>query len=75
MGIFLPILRADFKIVETYIHNNIQVCDIDFLILNGKNDELTSYEEVKNGSNTQIKCVHSTFLKVSISFYMKTSRK
>jgi len=49
MEIFLPILRADFKIVETYIHNNnnIQVCDIDFLILNGKNDELTSYEEVK----------------------------
>ncbi|MEH7753270.1 thioesterase domain-containing protein, partial [Bacillus toyonensis] len=36
MEIFLPILRADFKIVETYIHdNNIQPCDIDFLIFNG----------------------------------------
>ncbi|PEY27155.1 thioesterase [Bacillus cereus] len=47
MKIFLPILRADFKIVETYIHdNNTQVCDIDFLILNGKNDEFTTYEEV-----------------------------
>ncbi|QWG87512.1 thioesterase II family protein [Bacillus mycoides] len=47
MGIFLPILRADFKIVETYIHdNNMQACDIDFLILNGENDEFTTYNQV-----------------------------
>ncbi|KKZ90954.1 thioesterase II family protein [Bacillus wiedmannii] len=47
MEIFLPILRADFKIVETYIHdNNIQPCDIDFLIFNGENDEFTTYDQV-----------------------------
>ncbi|PEW84331.1 thioesterase [Bacillus cereus] len=47
MGIFLPILRADFKIVETYIHdNNMQACDIDFLIFNGENDEFTTYNQV-----------------------------
>ena len=37
----------DFKIVETYIHdNNIQPCDIDFLIFNGENDEFTTYDQV-----------------------------
>ncbi|MED1267240.1 thioesterase domain-containing protein [Bacillus mycoides] len=47
MGIFLPILRADFKIVEKYIHdNNMQACDIDFLIFNGENDEFTTYNQV-----------------------------
>ncbi|PFJ04299.1 thioesterase [Bacillus cereus] len=48
MEIFLPILRADFKIVETYIHDNsIQACDIEFLIFNGKNDEFTTYDQIK----------------------------
>ncbi|MGE7881442.1 thioesterase II family protein [Bacillus sp. NPDC094077] len=47
MAIFFPILRADFKIVETYIHdNNIQACDIDFLVFNGKDDEFTTYDQV-----------------------------
>ncbi|MEC2818030.1 thioesterase domain-containing protein, partial [Bacillus cereus] len=41
------ILRADFKIVETYIHDkNTQPCDIDFLIFNGENDEFTTYDQV-----------------------------
>ncbi|MBJ8054124.1 thioesterase [Bacillus cereus] len=48
LEMFLPILRADFKIVETYIHDyNMKACDVDFLILNGKDDEFTTYEEVK----------------------------
>ncbi|MGH0606505.1 thioesterase II family protein [Bacillus mycoides] len=63
MGIFLPILRADFKIVETYIHNNnIRACDIDFLVLNGKNDELTTYDEVKKWKQyTSKSCTFNSF--------------
>ncbi|MFD0772070.1 thioesterase II family protein [Bacillus sp. CGMCC 1.60114] len=63
MEIFLPILRADFKIVETYIHdNNRQACDIDFLIFNGKNDEFTTYDEViKWGEYTKGLCTFHSF--------------
>ncbi|MDQ7236350.1 thioesterase II family protein [Bacillus pacificus] len=63
MEIFLPILRADFKIVETYIHdNNIKPCDIDFLIFNGKNDEFTTYDQViKWNKYTNKTCTFHSF--------------
>lgn len=63
MEIFLPILRADFKIVETYIHDNhIQPCDIDFLIFNGENDKFTTYDQVIKWENyTSKTCTFHSF--------------
>lgn len=46
LELFIPILRADFKAVETYHYkkNNFLI-DVPITVMIGKNDILTSYEE------------------------------
>ncbi|PEY73217.1 thioesterase II family protein [Bacillus thuringiensis] len=51
-NIFLPIVRADLKIVEKYIHqNNRKIFNCDIIVLNGISDILTSNEEINEWEN------------------------
>ncbi|MGH0631129.1 thioesterase II family protein [Bacillus pacificus] len=48
MNLFIPILREDFRITETYLlPNKREKIDCPFVILNGKNDELTDSNIMK----------------------------
>lgn len=46
MAFFEPILRADFKAVETYIHKAVPPFDIPITILHGMNDKWISHENL-----------------------------
>lgn len=57
LDIFLPILRADYKAVETYAfkHNDADLgCDIS--ILNGKQDDITFFEIAEWNRHTSQNC-------------------
>ncbi|MGF9821636.1 thioesterase II family protein [Brevibacillus agri] len=58
LNILLPILRADFKIIETYKHKEKKdILECDFVVLNGKQDNLTTIEEMKKWSKyTKRRC-------------------
>lgn len=62
LKIFIPIIRADIKIVETYtLREKVNAFDCDFLVINGKEDILTSVDEMgawSMYSNRQCEIVH-----------------
>ncbi|MGQ3545604.1 thioesterase II family protein [Bacillus cereus] len=51
LNLYLPILRSDFKIIDTYEFNNNQyICNVDLMVLSGKEDVLTSREKLTHWS-------------------------
>ncbi|MDP4180093.1 MAG: thioesterase domain-containing protein [Bacillota bacterium] len=46
-SIFLPIMKADFKIVDSYVFNNDFKLRCGITVINGKQDKMVSYENTR----------------------------